>query len=103
MNSANERAGCATRPMAPKGVVLVLAAAALFGSAFVPALADDRDHDRGHDRDHERRERVVHERREHRYYAPPPVVYAPPRAYYAPPPVMYQPMPSFNVVIPLRF
>lgn len=95
MNSAGRQRNSAM----PKGVLLSLAAAALFGSALVPALADDRDRDR----DHGRRERVVHDRRDHRYYAPPPVVYVAPPVAYAPPPVVYQPAPSLNVVIPLRF
>jgi hypothetical protein len=99
MSNANRHPGRSRRSRALRSVLLVFAAAVALSS--VPALADE--HDRGRDRDHDRRERVVHERREHRYYAPPPVVYAPPPVAYAPPPVVYQPMPSFNVVIPLRF
>lgn len=97
------------------GALVLGTAIAGFGAA--PALAHDdddedegwhggwehRDRDEDRDRDawrrHEWQER---EEREHQgwagygYYAPPPVVYVPPRAY------SYYPEPSLNVYIPLR-
>ena len=88
---------------------------AIAGVGAAPALAHDgdngwhrgwdhRDRDRDDWRRREWREQAwrEHERREHSgwfgysYYAPPPVVYAPPPAY------GYYPSSSLNVYIPLR-
>ncbi len=98
--------------MSLRTIVRSAAIAALLAvPAAGPALADGWHHDRGWGgggwRDH-------HEwRRDHEwrgygyqpgYYAPPPVVMAPPQAAYVPPPVVVAPpvAPGFNLVLPIN-
>ncbi len=83
-----------------KTILTVGLAAGLGLSLAQPVLAEEWDHDH-HGREHEWREREWREH--HRYYEPPPVVYAAPApTYYVPPPVVMAPPMGLNIVVPLR-
>jgi hypothetical protein len=71
--------------------------------AATPALADHRDHWRGHHRHHHhhRHWRHHHHPRAHFYYGP-QVYYAPPPVYYAPRPYYYAPAPAVSFGLTFR-
>jgi hypothetical protein len=70
--------------------------------AATPALADHRDHWRGHHRHHHHHHyRHHHHPRAHFYYGP-QVYYAPPPVYYAPRPYYYAPAPAVSFGLTFR-
>jgi len=99
MKPALKRIGTRYRKLAPS--VLAIALAAIVGGAsLAPALAQERNDDRGrhvqrgHERHYSNRDRGYD-----RSYESPAYVYSPPPVYYAPP----APPSGINFVFPLRF